>query len=280
MVFNNYSFTENQLQSRIEQITGKADSILNKETLNKILGMVDLTTLEGTDTYSKVDDLCDQAISIKEQRYDSNTVAAICVYPVFVNRVKNKLKDTGILTASVAGAFPSGQAPLHVKLEEIKFAVDQGADEIDTVISRGKLLSGEYNEVFDELSAIREVASEVHLKIILETGELRTIKNIRKASELAINAGADFIKTSTGKIQPAATLPAAIVMIDTISEFFSKTGEKIGFKPAGGISDPVSAATYFLLVKDVLGDDWLTKELFRIGASRLVNNLIEAESAL
>jgi deoxyribose-phosphate aldolase len=200
-------------------------------------------------------------------------VAAVCVYPTFIKTVKDNLKGSDINIASVAAGFPSGQTPLFIKREEVRFAVDQGADEIDIVISRGKLIEGEYNEVFDEIMELREASSGVHLKVILETGELESVYNIRKASELAINAGADFIKTSTGKIKPAATERAMLIMIDTIKEYFTKTGKKVGIKPAGGISEPHQVLNYYIMVNGILGEQWLNKDYFRIGASRLADNL-------
>jgi deoxyribose-phosphate aldolase len=186
---------------------------------------------------------------------------------------KNQLKGTGIRVAAVAGAFPSGQSPLAVRLEEVRYTVNEGADEIDMVISRGRLLEGDENYVFDEIAAIREVCKKVHLKVILETGELKTPALIRKASEIAIAAGTDFIKTSTGKIQPAATEEAMEIMLEVIREQYEKTGKKIGIKPAGGISEPKQALQFYLLTKRILGPDWLNKNLFRIGASRLADGL-------
>jgi deoxyribose-phosphate aldolase len=186
---------------------------------------------------------------------------------------KNQLKGTGIRVAAVAGAFPSGQSPLAVRLEEVRYTINEGADEIDMVISRGRLLEGDESYVFDEIAAIREVCKEVYLKVILETGELKTPALIRKASEIAIAAGTDFIKTSTGKIQPAATEEAIEIMLEVIREQYEKTGKKTGIKPAGGISEPKQALQYYLLTKRILGADWLNKNLFRIGASRLADGL-------
>ena len=187
---------------------------------------------------------------------------------------KENLKDSNILVASVAGAFPAGQSPISIKVAEVKYAIEQGADEIDMVISRGKLIEGNYKVVFDEITAIKKACNNTHLKVILETGELQTIKNIRKASELAINAGADFIKTSTGKINPAATETAFIIMLDTIQEYYDKTGIMVGIKPAGGIRESVQAIRYYCLVKEILGEKWLNSNYFRIGASSLANNIL------
>jgi deoxyribose-phosphate aldolase len=185
------------------------------------------------------------------------------------------LKDTGIRVATTAGAFPSGQMPLSVKLEEIRYAVGEGADEIDIVISRGTFLENHYHIVYREIDAMRDLCRGTTLKVILETGELGSFENIAKASEIAIEAGADFIKTSTGKIQPAATETAVFVMLEVIRAYFTRTGKKIGIKPAGGISDPPKALNYYSLVRRTLGEEWLRPELFRIGASRLADRLLE-----
>ncbi len=273
MQFENYQISNSLLNRRIIEITSTGVKNNRNELLKHILGLVDLTTLEGADTNEKVIALCEKAKGFKDKSLGIPNVAAVCVYPVFVRLVKDQLIGSDIKTASVAGAFPSGQSPLSVKLMEVQYAVDQGADEIDMVISRGKFLQGEYDEVFNEIASIRDVCKNVHLKVILETGELQTIENIRKASEIAINAGADFIKTSTGKIQPAATERAVLVMLDTIKEYYEKSGKKIGIKAAGGISSPDQAINYYLLVSKTLGDQWIGKEYFRIGASSLTNNI-------
>lgn len=235
------------------------------------LGILDLTTLEGADTKQKVEALCRKAVSFSEKGLPN--VAAVCVYPVFARQVHTLLEGTGIQTACVAGAFPAGQSPIHVKLAEVKYAVEEGADEIDMVISRGKLLEGEYIEVFDEINAIKEVCGNVHLKVILETGELTDLPRIYDASVIAMKAGGDFIKTSTGKINPAATPEAAYVMLQAIRDYYESTGKITGFKPAGGISTPEQALVYVRLVESILGPEWLNPGLFRIGASRLADNL-------
>ncbi len=236
-----------------------------------LLSCIDLTTLEGSDNTARIVELCRKACSFGESGLP--LPAAVCVYPPFVGLAKNQLKGTGILVAAVAGAFPSGQSPLAVRLEEVRYTINEGADEIDMVISRGRLLEGDESYVFDEIAAIREVCKEVYLKVILETGELKTPALIRKASEIAIAAGTDFIKTSTGKIQPAATEEAMEIMLEVIREQYKKTGKKTGIKPAGGISEPKQALQYYLLTKRILGTDWLNKNLFRIGASRLADGL-------
>jgi deoxyribose-phosphate aldolase len=268
------------LHKRGESIRQQVSQIGQRELiLRQILGFIDLTTLSGDDTMQRVIDLCEQGKSYFDGQKGIPNVAAICVYPVFAKIVHQTLKGTDIKTACVAGAFPSGQSPLSVRLDEVKYAVDHGADEIDMVISRGKLIEGDESFVSDEVSLVKEVCGEAHLKVILETGELHTVELIRKASELAINAGADFIKTSTGKVNPAATPTAFLVMLDTIKEYFDATGKIIGIKPAGGISEPDEALHYFMMVKEVLGEAWLSPTHFRIGASRLAakvfNEIVE-----
>jgi deoxyribose-phosphate aldolase len=195
------------------------------------------------------------------------------VYPPFIGFAKDLLKEAGIRVCAVAGAFPSGQSPLAIKLEEVKYCIDEGADEIDMVISRGRLLEGDELYVFNEIAVIKEICKEVLLKVILETGELKSPDLIRKASEIAINAGADFIKTSTGKIQPAATEDAVEIMLLVIREQYEKTGKKIGIKPSGGISEPLQALRYFLLTQQILGEGWIKEGYFRIGASHLADAL-------
>jgi deoxyribose-phosphate aldolase len=212
------------------------------------------------------------------------TVAAICVYPTYVGVAKEALKGSDIQVASVAAAFPSGQSNLQVKIDDTKFAVDQGADEIDMVISRGEFLFGNYQFVFDEIASIKEACGKAHLKVILETGELDTLDNVRKASEIAMYAGADFIKTSTGKIQPAATMQVTYVMFDAIKDFYLKTGKMIGMKPAGGISTSKIALQYLVMLNEVLGEKWMSKNYFRFGASSLANDilmqLVKAETGM
>ena len=242
--------------------------------LHLALSMIDLTTLEGKDTSAKVKQLCYKAQHLNDTMLGLPFVAAVCVYPTFVSIAKKELEGTGINVASVSTAFPSGQSTLKVKLSDTKYAVDQGADEVDMVISRGKFLSGEYNFVFDEISAVKEVCSKSHLKVILETGELDTLDNVRKASDIAIYAGADFIKTSTGKISPAATMPVTYVMLNAIKDYYKKTRIKIGMKPAGGISTSKIALQYLVMLNETLGSDWMNKDLFRFGASSLVNDVL------
>jgi len=242
--------------------------------LKLAISMVDLTTLEGKDTPGKVKQLCYKAMHPHDSIKDVPTVAAVCVYPAYVGTAKKALQGSDIKVASVATAFPSGQSNLEVKLNDVKFAVDQGADEIDMVISRGQFLAGNYQYVFDEIASVKEACGEAHLKVILETGELDTLDNVRKASEIAMHAGANFIKTSTGKIQPAATMQVTYVMLDAIKDFYIKTGKMIGMKPAGGISTAKIALQYLVMLNEVLGEKWMNKNYFRFGASSLVNDLL------
>lgn len=242
--------------------------------LRMALNMIDLTTLEGKDTPGKVKQMCYKAQHLHDVHPGLPTVAAVCVYPSMVKLAKKEVEGSGVKVASVSTAFPSGQAPLDVKLTDTLFAVENGADEIDMVISRGKFLSGEYNYVFDEIAAIKEVCGKARLKVILETGELATLDNVRKASDLAIYAGADFIKTSTGKIQPAATMQVTYTMLMAIRDYYDKTGVMIGMKPAGGISTSKLALHNLVMVKEVLGNAWLTNEWFRFGASSLANDVL------
>jgi deoxyribose-phosphate aldolase len=242
--------------------------------LKMALSMIDLTTLEGKDTPGKVKQMCYKAAHLHDQYPDLPTVAAVCVYPSMVKTAKEALKGSNIQIASVATAFPSGQSTLEIKLADTKFAVDQGATEIDMVISRGKFLSGDYNFVFDEICAIKEACGKARLKVILETGELVTLENVRKASDLAIHAGADFIKTSTGKIQPAATMQVTFVMLMAIKDHFNATGKMVGMKPAGGISTAKLALHNLVMVNELLGPKWLNNEWFRFGASSLSNDIL------
>ncbi len=263
------------VQERVDRFCKRSIKKSSKiEGLKLALSMIDLTTLEGKDTPGKVKQLCYKAIHPHDQLKGLPKVAAVCVYPTYVSLAKKELKGSGISVASVATAFPSGQSSLKTKLSDTLFAVEQGADEIDMVISRGEFLAGNYEFVFDEIAAIKEACGEAHLKVILETGELDTLDNVRKASELAMHAGADFIKTSTGKIQPAATLPVTYVMLDAIKDFYLKTGKMIGMKPAGGISNSKIALQYLVMLNEVLGEKWMNKNYFRFGASSLANDIL------
>ncbi len=258
--------------SRFTKRSLKEDTKLNG--LKLALNMIDLTTLEGKDTEGKVKQLCYKACHLHDAYPGLPTVAAVCVYPSMVAVAKKALGSSGIKVASVATAFPSGQAPRDVKLRDTRYAVAQGADEIDMVISRGRFHQGEYAYVFDEIAAIKEACGTARLKVILETGELGTLDKVRRASDIAMHAGADFIKTSTGKIQPAATMPVTLVMLEAIRDFYYQTGRRVAMKPAGGISKAKAAMHYLVMLHEVLGEDWMTNEWFRFGASSLANDIL------
>ncbi len=263
------------IEERASRFTKR--SIKNESKINGLklaLNMIDLTTLEGKDTQGKVKQLCYKALHLHDTYPGLPTVAAICVYPSMVKTAKIALRDSGVKVASVATAFPSGQSTRDIKIRDTKYAVQNGADEVDMVISRGKFLEGEYNFIFDEIAAIKEACGEARLKVILETGELVTYDKVRKASDIAMYAGADFIKTSTGKISPAATMPVTLVMLEAIRDFYYKTGKKIAMKPAGGISKSKLALHYLVMLNEVLGEDWLNNEWFRFGASSLANDIL------
>jgi deoxyribose-phosphate aldolase len=264
------------IEDRIARITARSIKKESKmQGLLMALNMIDLTTLEGADTDEKVKQLCFKAHHLHDELPGLPTTAAVCVYPNFVKLAVNELKGTGVKVASVATAFPSGQSSAEIKLLDTKIAVDSGADEVDMVISRGKFHSGEYNFVFDEIAMIKEACGKnVRLKVILETGEIGTLDKVRQASDIAMYAGADFIKTSTGKIKPAATLPVTLVMLEAIRDYYYKTGIMIGMKPAGGISNSKLALQYLLMVKETLGGKWLNNEYFRFGASSLANDVL------
>jgi deoxyribose-phosphate aldolase len=244
------------------------------EGLKLAVSMMDLTTLEGRDTPGKIAFLCRKAMQPLDSRYGVPSCAAVCVYPNLVRFAKKFLGHSSVKVASVGTAFPSGLMPLKLKLQEVRNAARDGADEIDMVINRGVFLAGEYQRVFDEIAATKEACGDAHLKVILETGELQTYDNVRLASEIAMRAGADVIKTSTGKISPAATMPVTLVMLEAIRDFFYETGIRVGMKPAGGIRNAKQALHYLVMVKETLGDDWLTPDLFRFGASTLVNDVL------
>jgi deoxyribose-phosphate aldolase len=242
--------------------------------------MVDLTTLEGADTPGKVRALCAKARRPDPSDPSCPSVAAVCVYPALVPTAAAELAGSGIHLASVATSFPSGQSPLAVRLAEVADAVAAGADEIDMVINRGAFLSGRYRQVYDEIVAVREAAGAAHLKVILETGELVTYDNVRRAAWLAMLAGGDFIKTSTGKVQPAATLPVTLVMLEAVRDFRAATGATVGVKPAGGIRTAKDAIRHLVQVNETAGPDWLDPDRFRFGASTLLNDLLMQRSKL
>ena len=258
--------------SRLNKRSIKKESKL--QGLKLALSMIDHTTLEGKDSEGKVIQLCRKAITPYAPMPDLPSVAAVCVYPNMVSIAKKTVAGTSVNVASVATAFPSGMAKLETKLEDVKYAVSEGADEIDMVVSRGEFLTGNFTYVFDEIVAVKEACGDAHLKVILETGELETLTNVRKASDLAMHAGADFIKTSTGKIQPAATQPVTLVMLEAIRDYYTETGRKVGMKPAGGIRKAKEALQYLVLVNETLGSEWLTNKMFRFGASSLTNDLL------
>lgn len=262
----------------------KKDSKLG--ALYLALSMCDLTTLEGSDTPGRIQQMCAKArfpvppdmiepLLLKRNLPPIPSVAAVCVYPSMVPIAVKALEGSGIGVASVATAFPSGQAPLEVKIEDTRFAVEKGATEIDMVINRGAFLSGRYQEVFDEIVEIKRACGDAHLKVILETGELGSYDRVRLASDIAIEAGADFIKTSTGKVTPAATLPVTLVMLQAIADHYRRTGKKVGMKPAGGIRTSKQAIQYLCMVKETLGSEWMNPDMFRFGASALVNDLLK-----
>jgi deoxyribose-phosphate aldolase len=242
--------------------------------LRLALSMLDLTTLEGKDSAEKVRSLCRKAITPDPGDPSLPHVAAICVYPSLVPVARQALAGSAVKIASVATGFPSGQYPLEVRLDDTRRAVEAGADEIDMVISRGLFLAGERGRVYDEIASIKEACGEAHLKVILETGELETYDLVRAASDLAIHAGADFIKTSTGKVNPAATMGVTLVMLEAVRDHYLKTGVRIGVKPAGGIRTAKQSLHYLVMVKETVGDDWLTPDLFRFGASSLTNDIL------
>jgi deoxyribose-phosphate aldolase len=242
--------------------------------LDLAIRCIDLTTLEGADTPGKVAALCAKGIRPQPGDPTIPSVAAICIYPARVAEAKEHLRGSSVRVASVATAFPSGQSFTDVKLAEVKQAVAAGADDIDMVIDRGAFLSGDHEKVYDEIVAVKGACGPAHLKVILETGELGTYDNVRRASILAMAAGADFIKTSTGKIQPAATLPVSLVMMEAIRDFVRETGRPVGFKPAGGIRTSKQAIAYLVVLYETLGADWMTPERFRLGASTLLNDVL------
>ena len=275
----------------VDEIAGAVDAVgvderaahLSKRSIKreaKIFGLklaikcCDLTTLEGSDSPGKVRQLASKAMRPAPDAQDIPHVAALCIYPRLVALAATTLKDSGVKVASVASGFPSGQAGLEARAEEVRTAVSDGADEIDIVISRGALLAGDEDAVFDEIREFKKAAGQAHVKAILETGELGSYEQIRRASLLAMAAGADTIKTSTGKISPASTLPVAVVMAEAIRDYADFTGHKVGLKVAGGIRTAKDALRYLVIVKETLGDEWLTPDLFRIGASSLLNDLL------
>ncbi len=247
---------------------------MNKDVYKAILNCIDLTTLSTTDSPMSVADFTERVNAFDNEHPELKNVAAICVYPNFAQLVRTVLDVSDVKVACVSGAFPSAQSFLEVKIAETALAVEGGADEIDIVFNVGNYLDGDWEEVADEIIEQKHACREAHLKVILETGALKTAENIRNASVLSMYSGADFIKTSTGKVYEGASLEAAYVMAQCIKEYYENTGNKVGFKAAGGISTTVDAVKYYTVIKEVLGEEWIDNTLFRIGASRLANNLL------
>ena len=261
-----------------ERAASLARRSLKKEAkvwgLNLAISMIDLTTLEGKDTRGKVYALCQKAMRPDPLDHTVPHVAAVCVYPAMIGFVKQALVGSGVHIASVATGFPSGQTFIDIKVQETRDAVAAGADEIDMVIDRGAFLSGDYQKVFDEIAEVKEACGPAHLKVILETGELANYDQVRKASLIAMYAGGDFIKTSTGKVGVNATLPVTLVMLEAIRDFYHVTGKKIGMKPAGGIANSKLALAYLVVLYETLGGEWMNPDMFRFGASSLLNDIL------
>jgi deoxyribose-phosphate aldolase len=245
------------------------------EALRKILSVIDLTSLSGTETRDDIHALCNLAKGVSDTQSIIPSAAAVCIYPEHIRQAREELGDTDVLVATVAGGFPGGDTPTAVKVKEVQDAVAEGADEIDMVINYKRLLAGDHRAVHDDIVQVKSACRDLDLKVILETGQLGSPDHIRRAAEIAIEAGADFIKTSTGKTEPAASGEAALVMLNVIKEYYRSTGIFIGFKPAGGIREPMQAFTYLSLVYNVLGAQWLNPSLFRIGASQLYTKVSE-----
>ena len=274
-MLNNRTIDQIGAEERVSRLFSRSIKKDSKvQALKMVLSMIDLTTLEGKDSPGKVKQLCYKAAHLHDQYPGLPGVAAICVYPNMVPVAKAALAGTNIKVASVATAFPSGMTTLSAKLKEVRSVVDDGAEEVDMVISRGKFLSGDLDFVSDEVAQIKDACGAAKLKVILETGELVTLDNVRRASDLAMHAGADFIKTSTGKINPAATPVVVLTMLEAIRDHYLQTGRRIGMKPAGGISTAKQGIQYLVMVRETLGQAWLTPDLFRIGASSLANDVL------
>ncbi len=275
-IFKKYKsgYNEEDLSKEINRIKELSKTLKSKENLEKILSFIDLTTLNSTDNSEKAKLFANNVNNFNANFPNYSNVAAICVYPELVKDVKANLNLPGINVAAVIGGFPASQTFIDIKVAETKATAKAGADEGDMVISVGKFLNKEYETVFDEIKQIKNACGEMHLKVIMETGSLPSLDEIKKACVISIEAGADFLKTSTGKTSPAATPEAMYIMAETIKEYYEMTGKKIGIKPAGGISDSDTAMVYFTIVKEVLGEEWLTPKLFRFGASSLANKVL------
>lgn len=268
--------TQDFVNQQIKEIDSKKLPFSEKEAYKLVLKCIDLTTLEGSDTHQRVRELCHKTKNYPLENAVLPTTAAVCVYPVFIKTALEELQNTDIKVACVAGAFPAGQSPIEVKLAEVKYAVEQGAHEVDMVISRGSFLEGDFEKVSNEIKAIKEACGDAKLKVILETGELETVENIYQASKIAIDSGADFIKTSTGKVAVNATPEAMFVMLTAIKEHYDKTGKMVGIKPAGGIAEPKDSLLYIKLVYYILGEKWMNNTMLRFGASRLADKVAKA----
>jgi len=270
----NHIVDAKEVEQLLEKIRSNLPSKSDKELLKRIFSLIDLTTLSERDNIENVSQMCEKVNLLGESYPSMPVIAAICVYPEMVSVVKEKLENPLVSIASVGGGFPSSQTYTNIKIMEIEQAIEQGAEEIDIVLPVGKFLMEDLEYVEYEIQIIKQRMGQVHLKVILETGSLQDYSMIRKASLLAIGAGANFIKTSTGKVSPGATPEAMVVMCAAIKDYYNKTGKKIGIKPAGGISDSETAILYYAIVSEILGEDWLNRERFRIGASRLANCLM------
>jgi deoxyribose-phosphate aldolase len=265
------------VNDRIARIKSRSIKSLAKiQGLHLVMNMIDLTTLEGTDTPNKIRQLCYMAMHPHDKMSGIPTVAAVCVYPTLIRTAKEALKGSNVKVAAVSTYFPSGQSTREIKLKETQWAIDEGADEIDMVISRREFLQGNYEYVLDEIIQIKQLChkNKVRLKVILETGEIGSLDDVRKASDIALLANPDFIKTSTGKIGQAANMQVTLVMLQAIWDHYQRTGIQVGMKPAGGISDAKSALHYLVMVREVLGTEWLSNKWFRFGASRLANDVL------
>ena len=264
------------LNERVDSLATRSIKKESKlEALNMIVSMCDLTTLEGEDTEGKVSQMVAKAIIPNPNDLDIESVAAVCVYPSLVSVAKEKIGNSSVKVAAVSSYFPSGQVPMESKLLDTKYAIDSGADEIDIVINRKAFLEGDYRKVYDEILALKEVCGDVHLKTILEVGDLRTYENIRKASLISLAAGSDFIKTSTGKLSVGSSRQACYVMAKAVLDFKSLSGVSVGIKVAGGIRDAKDAIRYLVLIKEEMGNEWLTPDLFRFGASSLLDDVLK-----
>ena len=273
----NFDFTDESVKTEVEKILkDNFDKYNNQVTYRQCLNLIDLTSLNSTDTDDKIGSMMERVNEFPDHYPSLHNVAAVCIYPALVPTAKATLEAEGVKIAAVSACFPSSQTFIEAKVAEVALTAAAGADEIDVVMSIGKFFSGFHTEVMDELHEIKDACHGAHLKVILESGSLRSMAEIKQASLIAIAAGANFIKTSTGKFGPSASLDAAYVMCQTIKEYYEKTGERIGFKPAGGISTTEEAVQYYTIVRTILGEEWITNDLFRFGASRLANNLLSS----